>query len=428
MNSRFATTAIAAVATAALLAACASPAAETTGEDVEPADSLTLWHGACATPAITGMYEAFEEATGITLEIVDIPCDGFEQATTTRWATGDRPDVLTYHAITSLLLPLNPVVNMQDLSDMDFVDRAQSTVAIDGVTYGALTQFPEVYGFYYNKAVLEEAGLDAPTAMPDLLDICAGLAGSGIAPIFESGASVWPTQLIPLLYMADANVDGALGQAVLAKEVDLGDPDGVMVEGLEFYQELVESDCVNENATTTSFEDSLAAVIDGRAAMTALHSNFYESLVSYNEGDREGLDDKVGFTGLSADSSTATANYGPFGTYYAPKTGDAAKELAARMFIEFATGEGYQAMVDSGPLFPIYEGATTPDGFSELQLAFQAAAENASPGVNAGVPGFVALKEVTSKILAGQTTAVDGVTELVVSVEQAARAAGVDGW
>ncbi len=415
----------AAIALVAVLTACAAPQADESAAEVE---SLTLWHGACVTPEVEGLYAAFEESSGIDLELVDIPCDGFENATTTRWATGDRPDILTYHAIPSLLLPLNPAANMQDLSDMEFVSRAQATVNINDVVYGAVTQFPEVYGFYYNKQVLADAGQEVPSSMEDLKDLCVALDGTDIDPIVESGASVWPTQLIPLLSMAEINAGGDYAEAVLAKEEALDDPDGPIVAGLSLYSELKNDGCFNEAATTTSFENSLAAVIDGRAAVTALHSNFYESLVSYIGGDRDLLDETVGFVGLSMTDQIATANYGPFGTFYAPFTGDTAKEAAAKEFIAFATGEGYQDMVDAGPLFPIYEGATTPEGFSELQLSFQAAAETASPGVNAGIPGFVVLKDVTSKILADQTNPQDGAAELARSVEQAAAAAGIEGW
>ncbi|AZC14966.1 ABC transporter substrate-binding protein [Microbacterium sp. ABRD28] len=405
---------------------CAGTAESTdAGEEVT---SLTLWHGACVTPEVEGLYEAFEAESGITLELVDIPCDGFENATTTRWATGDRPDILTYHAIPSLVYPLNPAENFQDLSDMDFVSKAFATVTIDDTVYGAITQFPEVYGFYYNKAVLADNGLEPPASMADLVEMCASLQGTGIDPIIESGASGWPTQLIPLLSMAEANQDGAYAEAVLSKEETLDDPDGPLVAGLTLYSDLKAGGCFNADATTTSFEDSLAAVIDGEAAVTVLHSNFYDSLVTYIGGDRDLLDETVGFVGLSLSEQMATANYGPFGTFYAPKTGDAAKEAAARQFIEFVTGAGYQDMVDSGPLFPVYEGATTPEGFSELQLSFQKAAETASPGVNAGIPGFVVLKDVTTKILADQSNPTDGAKELALSVQQAAGAAGIDGW
>lgn len=423
-KNKYAAAAAAALAMSIALAGCAG----SEGGSGEEVTSLTLWQGACVTQPVQEMYKAFEEESGITLDLVDIPCDGFENATTTRWATGDRPDVLTYHAIPSLVYPLNPAANFQDLSDMDFVSTAKSTVTIGGVVYGAVTQFPEVYGFCYNKGVFADAGLELPGSIADLFDVCAALEGTGIDPIIESGKSVWPTQLIPLLSMAEANKDGAYAEAILAKTEQLDDPDGPLVAGLRTYADLKSQGCFNDAATTTSFEDSLAAVIDGRAAITVLHSNFYESLVTYIGGDRDLLDQTVGFLGLSATEPIATANYGPFGTFYAPKTGNTAKEQAARDFIAFATGEGYPAMVEAGPLFPVYEGVPTPEGFSELQLAFQAANETASPGVNSSIPGFVVLKDVTTKILADQTNPLDGATELALSVEQAAAAAGIDGW
>lgn len=394
--------------------------------------SLTLWHNSADSPALLQMYDDFEAESGIAIDLVDIPSDAFETTTTTKWATGDRPDILEYHPTAVNILTLNPAQNLQDLSDLPFVAASgelyPSMGTLDGKVYAAITGFPSIFGVYYNKAALADAGLQPPESFGDLSAICAALAPTGIAPIWESGGSVWPTQILPLLYVADANTDGELGNAVGANEESLDNPDGAFVAGLEAYRGLADDGCFNANATSATFEDGLRAVFDGTAAMTALHSDTYASLLAIADGDAGLLDETIGFVPVSADSPVAAWAGGPLGTYYAPKTGDSAKEAAALQFIEWVTGDGYQKLVDDGNAFPVISTATAPDGFSELQLAFQSAYGGGTVAFNSNIAGFAAFATETSKLLAGQTTPQDAANAMQGAVEQASVAAGLPGW
>lgn len=407
-----------------------SDAGASPGEEVT---SLTMWHNSADSPALLQLYTEFEAETGIAIELVDIPSDAFETTTLTKWATGDRPDLLEFHPTVANLLTLNPVQNMQDLSDMDFVERSgdiyESMGSLDGKVYAAVTGFPSIFGIYYNKAVFADGDLEPPTSFADLTSLCDALSSTGVTPIWESGGSVWPTQILPLLYVADQNEGNEYGARIGANEAALDDQDSPFLEGLHAYTGLRDSGCFNADATSATFEDGLKAVFDGTAAMTALHSDTYASLLANAEGDAALLADTVGFVPVSSESPVASWAGGPLGTYYAPLTGDAAKEQAARQFIEYATGQGYQTLVDEGNSFPVIDTATTPDGFSELQLSYQSAYESASSiAFNSNVAGFGALATEMSKLLAGQTTPEDAARTVQGAVEQASKAAGLPGW
>lgn len=397
------------------------------------ATSLTMWHNSADSPALLQMYKDFEAKTGIAIELVDVPSDSFETTTTTKWATGDRPDLLEYHPTLSLMLALNPQQNMQDLSDMNFVKNSgniyDSMGAYKGTVYAAITGFPTIFGLYYNKKVLADSGVDAPKNFDDLAALCAAVKPSGIAPIWESGGSAWPTQVLPLMYIADSNDADTYGSAVAANQESLDDPNGVFVKSLEAYQQLGQDGCFNADATSGTFEDGLKAVYDGTAAVTALHSDTYASLLADAGGDAELLAETVGFVGVSSTSPVATWAGGPLGTYYAPKTGNEAKEAAARQFIEYATGEGYQKLVDDAEAFPLIDTATAPSGFSALQESYnQAYQDGSTVAFNSNIPGFGGFATETSKLLAGQTTPADAAKSMQSQVEQAAKAAGLEGW
>lgn len=414
--------------TAISLVACSAPASET-----ETAESLTVWHNSADGPAILDLYAAFTDATGIEIELVPIPSDAYETTVNTKWATGDRPDILEYHAARAFLLPLNPAANMQDLSAEEFVAKSGSlydtTGSLDGKVYAAVTGFPSIFGFYYNKQVLADAGLEAPETFDDLNAICDALAGTGIAPIYEAGGSAWSTQIIPMMYLAEQNEGDAYANEVAANEVALDAPGSPFVEGLAAYQQLAIDGCFNEDATSATFESGLAAVYNGEAAITALHSDVYQVLLTAADGDVAAVDAAVGFSSVSATQSVGLQAAGPFGTFYAPKTGDSAREAAALEFIRFATGDAYQTLIDAGPNFPMIDGFDTPEGFSELQLRFK---EEYDAGATiiflANMPGFGAFVNETTKLLAGQTTPEAVATSMQAEVEQAAKAAGLPGW
>jgi raffinose/stachyose/melibiose transport system substrate-binding protein len=394
--------------------------------------SLTVWHLACDTDHVMGLYEAFEQESGIDLELVDIPCDAFETTTQTKWATGDRPDILNYHPNGPDLLQFNATENLQDLSDMAFVANSGTTYpgvgTLNGKVYAVVTHFPSIFGIFYNNTVFADAGLEPPKTFDDLSSICETLSGSGTAAIFEAGGSVWPTQILPFLYISESNVDGAYAKEITDRSAEINDPNGPMVKALSAYEGLQEVGCFNETATSGTNEDALHAVLDGTAAMTALHSDSYASLLEYAGDDAAKLDATVGFAPVSATKALGTKAYGPFGSFMAPITGDAAKEAAARSFIEFATGDGYQAMVDAGTLLPIINTATTPEGFSELQLSFPTAAEGAGVAISSTVPGFGNFGTGMTSILAGQKTPQAVADDLSIDVEQAMKAAGIPGW
>jgi raffinose/stachyose/melibiose transport system substrate-binding protein len=424
---------LAALTGVAVIAAVGLTACSSDSGSGDTVTSLTMWHNSADSPALLQMYQDFEAESGIAIELVDIPSDSFETTTMTKWSAGDRPDILEYHPTTTSMLPLNPAANMQPLTDMAFVgesgDIYSSMGSLDGTVYAAITGFPSIFGVYYNKQVFADAGLSAPESFADLATLCTALKPTGVAPIWESGGSAWPTQILPLIYLANANEGNAYGAAVGSNEEALDAPGSPFVKGLQAYADLRDQGCFNADATSATFEDGLKAVYAGTAAMTALHSDTYASLLADAGDDAATLSATVGFVPVAATSAASSWAGGPLGTYFAPKTGNGAREKAALQFIEYATGAGYQSLVDAGPSFPVISSATTPTGFSELQLAYQAAYEGPNAvAFNSNIAGFGQFVTETTKLLAGQTTPEEAAASMQTAVAQASKAAGIPGW
>lgn len=404
-----------------------------TGNSGSPAaTSITMWHNSADSPALLDEYKAFTKATGIRVNLVPIPSDNFETTTQTKWATGNRPDILEYHGALAFLLPLNPKKNMQDLSDMAYVkksgDTYKSSGAVDGKVYAAITGFPEVFGLYYNKAAFEKIGAQPPASFEDLASDCRAFKAAGITPIYESGGSLWPTQILPMLYVADQNKGYSYGNAIATNKAKLTNPEGPFMKALEAYQALRDAGCFNADASTGTFEKATAAVVSGSVAMTALHSDVYPQVVAAADGDAAKAATNVGFVGLSSTSSTGTAAVGPIGTYYAPKTGNSGREAAARKFIEYVTGPGYSEFLKKSNQFPVLTGYPDPAGLTPLQESFKKVNEGASNILLANLPGFGQFATEMGKFLNKQISAEQVASDMQSAVASASKAAGVAGW
>jgi raffinose/stachyose/melibiose transport system substrate-binding protein len=95
----------------------ASTVAQSDGEGVE----LTIWVNQGDSEPIKNMLTRFDEESEHSLDIVTLPADGFEDALQTRWAGGERPDILEWHTGLWAVSALNASENLLDLSDEAFV-------------------------------------------------------------------------------------------------------------------------------------------------------------------------------------------------------------------------------------------------------------------------------------------------------------------
>ena len=176
-------------------------------ESAEPM-TLTVWSNTYISEAGKQIFKDYEKATGNTLDVQYIP-DPFEQTTLQKWAAGERPDILYFHAIPKWLLRLNPKETLFDLSDRPFVKAAKGdyllqSAAYDGVVYGAPLDAPSVLGAFYNKPLFKRLGLTPPTNLAELEKVLEAIKADGqVPPIFSAGGTQWPLLLLPYAAMQD---------------------------------------------------------------------------------------------------------------------------------------------------------------------------------------------------------------------------------
>lgn len=396
--------------------------------------TLTVWHNTSDPAAVTALYSAYEKASGNKLNLVDIPADGMEATVLTKWASGDRPDILEFHPISSTLDQLNASQNLIDLSGEDFVKQSDiyeiGGRASDGKVYAAITTFPETWGLYYNKKVLADHGLKPATTFEALKAQCAVLSKDGIATLHEAGASAWPVAVQVLIYASSAASPTYVAD-VLNHKAKLDDPNSPIVAGIKSWLDLKAAGCYNSDLTTATFEQSTHAVYTGKAAYQLIHSNMAPVYLDEAKGDAKALDAAVGFTGIGATTPSTTVSPGPIGTYLLPKTGDVKKQAAALDFVRFVTGPGYAAYIAQSGTFPIIKGAGDPPNASQLGEDIKAAYDKGPrvPLINGNLPGGLLNGiQIMGEVSVGQLTVEQAAPQYQTGVETAAQAQGLPGW
>ncbi|HEY9329162.1 MAG TPA: extracellular solute-binding protein [Streptomyces sp.] len=421
--------------------ACSNPGA---GHDSRPpgdkkatvqAGELTVWTNSADPESIRNVYKRFGDKYGVKMNIVEIAADGFENQVQTKWAGGDRPDILEYHA-TSAFWALNPARNMLDLSNMPYVaksgDLYQHVGAYREKVYAAVTQSPGLFGIFYNKKVLNKAGLQAPKTYDDLSHICSVLKvkAPGVNPLWESGGSQWPTQILGgILYLSSAQKRDDWGQRVMDKRAALDERGSPFVAGASAYERLRKDGCFNKDATTATFEASARSVADGSSAMVALGSDLSPFNQEFGD-DTQKTDATIGFAAVSADGPVATWAPNVSGTWYVPRSGDEKRQSTALSFIKYATGEGYQQYVDESKTAPLLAGFKDPAEVQQLQQQItEAYKTDAALAFNTNLVGFSSqFPAYTTGILSGQESPEAVARKAQTAFEQGATSAGLPGW
>jgi raffinose/stachyose/melibiose transport system substrate-binding protein len=402
----------------------------------KPGTKITLWHNSADPPALRQLYRDFSADTGVEVEEVPIPSAGFENTTLTKWASGARPDVLEYHPTVTNLLALNPRATLRDLSGEDYIaksgDLYRSAATVDGKTYGAVIGFPQVFGMFYNKDVFARAGITPPQNAAELEQACSDILARapGVTPIAESGGSVWPPQVLPIILMGDANPDDSWGQQLVTNRAHLDDPGSPFVRALDTYRTLKTDGCFNRDLASATVENSVRQLVEGRVAMTALHSDMVPAIVAAAGGGAARVDRTIGFFAIGGERAAASYIPGPIGSYYLPRTGDADREAAALEFIRYVTGRGYGRYIEASRTFPIIEGTPEPAGISGLSREIKAAYDRGPANIAyaANVPGVAGVAALISKLMIDKITPQEIAEQTQNSIEQGAKAAKLPGW
>ncbi|MFP3464110.1 ABC transporter substrate-binding protein [Leifsonia sp. SIMBA_070] len=432
-----ATVAAIAAAAALVLSGCSDPGAGGGGGGSAswPAQdtkldgvNLTIWAAQNSNKTPASVISGFEKATGAKVKVVTIP-DPYEQGVQTKVATGDKPDLAFWQPTASELTALNATQNLQSLDGAPWVKNytgnlADVTGLLNKTRYAALVTTPAVIGVYYNKDVFTANGItDTPKNCDEFIALAQQLKAKGVDPFYEMGGDRWATQWWVQAQLADAAKDG-LWDRVNANKEKFTDP--TIQNAIDTYQKLINDGLFNSDIKTATLVDQGKALLDGKTAMVMQVNSFFGELQATSNTDE--LNKKIGFFPISPKGNVGTFIPDQSNALVAFKTGDTKREAAARQFLSYWLGDGYQDFVKAQSTVSLIKGVDTP---STVPTALKDVAKSIDDSVGSMQALAVANPDLyinLADVIQGTKTPVQVAQTTQDQFAQLAKAQGVKGF
>ncbi|CAL9676391.1 hypothetical protein SUDANB105_07915 [Streptomyces sp. enrichment culture] len=374
---RFLGTASAASLGAAGLSACSDSGSSST--DGQGRTVVEWWNIQTTEPSKSVWPErakAFEAAhPDVRIKLVTMENDAYKSKMTALTSSGKLPDiyhtwgggVLKQQIDAGLVEDLTPSIS--SVTDT-LVPASVKAYQFDGKTYAMPFDIGAV-GFWYNKALFAEAGIQAPpAAWADYLDTVKKLKSAGITPIALAGKEKWPGMYYwAYLAMRIAGIDGM--QAAADAKDFTGDD---FVKAGEHLKELVALEPFQKGFLGAAYSTptgEAAAMGNGKAAMELMGQ--WAPVVQADAG--KGIGKDLGFFPFPAVAGGKGAQTDVFGGGggYAVRKG--APKAAVDFLKFFMSAESDRVLVSKASMMPVVEDATSALTDPSLKLVSDALGE-----------------------------------------------------
>lgn len=237
-----------------------------------------------------------------------------------------------------------------------FIPSVLDVATIDGKVYGIPMQGVQPVSFFYNKSVMEAAGItEFPTTYAEFLEMIGTLKAAGVQPIALAGSQGW-TELMYLEYFVDRLGGPEVFQAIVDGEEGAWQ-DPAIVRAMELVVELVDAGAFGSNYAAVNYDNNgtQALLTSGKAAMelmgawhvTALNDSFPEFI----EADTLGWADFPVVEEGQGDPANIVGNPSNF---YSVSARSSDIEAATEFLLEQMPSDEYvQGMISVGQVPPI---------------------------------------------------------------------------
>ncbi|MFC4386385.1 extracellular solute-binding protein [Gracilibacillus marinus] len=224
---------------------------------------------------VNGIIEEYEsDNPGVKVKLEILGNEQYKEKLKVLSTSNELPDVgMTWAA--GFLEPYvsgNMFASLDDLLDGPlkdkFVPGTAEAYALDGTTYGLPLEL-NITPLYYNKAIFEEHGLEAPTTFDELKEVVQTLVDHGVTPIALGNKDRW-TGSMWYMYLADR----IGGPEVLNKAIDRSGSfeDPALVEAAKEVQELVDMGAFLNGFNGLGNDEAKGYFINEQAAMYLMGS------------------------------------------------------------------------------------------------------------------------------------------------------------
>ncbi len=303
------TTAAAQPTTAEPTAAAAQPTA-TTGAAASGGDKVTVawWHITTKDPGLSDWQKMADDYMAahpnVTIEITVLENEAFKTKLTTVMQSGEPPDIfqswgggaLNQQVEAGLLKDITADLDADSAWKDSFAPGALGVYSYQGKNYGVPWDMGMV-GFWYNKALFEQAGIATPPATwTEFLDDVQKLKAAGITPISIGEGDKWPGMHF-WNYLATRICGQAKFEAAMARTGSFTDP--CFVEAGKKLQELIALEPFQEGFLGATHDEMQATFGNGKAAME-LSGQWAPSVQAANSADQKGVGENLGLFSFPA--------------------------------------------------------------------------------------------------------------------------------
>lgn len=347
------------------LAACGAPAAPAATEAPAEKVNVTWWHISTKDPALTDWKKMADDYMAahpnVNIEITVLENEAFKTKLTTVMQSGDPPDIFqswgggtfNQQVEAGLLKDITADLAGDAAWKDSFAPGALGVYSYEGKNYGVPWDMGMV-GFWYNKALFEQAGIDAPpTTWTEFLEDVQKLKDAGITPISIGEGDKWPGMHY-WNYLATRLCGQAKFEAAIAGTGSFTDP--CFVEAGAKLQELNALEPFQEGYLGAVHDEMQATFGNGKAAME-LSGQWAPSVQAANSADTKGVGENLGLFGFPAIEGGAGAGTDVVGGGNGFAIGKNA-EPEAIDFVKYLTNVDNQTLTAAhGTGIPVVKGA-----------------------------------------------------------------------
>ena len=335
-------------------------------EEMQPSgEQVTIewWHISTAEnhrDAWQAMADAYvADHPNVTINITVLENEAFKSKLTTVMQSGEPPDlfqswgggVMNEYAKAGLLRDITPEIT-GEWGD-SFGAGPLGVYAYDGKQYGVPWDMGMV-GFWYNKDLFAQAGIDAPPATwSEFLTDVQALKDAGITPIALGEGEKWPGHFY-WVYLAVRIGGKPAFDAAYSRSGGFTD-DPFVQAGVEL-QKLIDLEPFQEGFLGQGYGDQAALVGNGQAAME-LMGQWAPAVEISNSESGEGLGDALGFFPFPAVEGGAGGAFDAMGGGNGIAVGKDAPDEAVD-FLRFLTNvDNQKTLTEMGIIIPVVKGA-----------------------------------------------------------------------
>lgn len=327
--------------------------------------TVTWWHittdegQAAVWQSLADSYMA--EHPNVNVEITILENEAFKTKMTTVIQSGEPPDIFQSWG-GGVMNEYIAAGMMKDITaDLDadggawrntFSPGALGVYAFEGKNYGVPWDMGMV-GFWYNKDLFSQAGIDAPPATWDeLLDAVTKLKAAGITPIALGEGDKWPGHFW-YGYLATRICGQAGFEPAALRTGSFTDP--CFVEAGEKIMELNALEPFQDGYLGAVYGDQSTIMGNGQAAME-LMGQWAPGAQAGNSADGKGLGDKLGFFPFPAVGGGAGAATDAFGGGNGFGIGKDAEPEAVDFVKWLTSADAQVACAEAGFCIPVVKG------------------------------------------------------------------------